>query len=208
MEEINYGHFTGDTQLLGPFRRGVLWVQGCCFSCKGCIAQSMRGEGGYWIETKKMAEFFLQQLDIEGITISGGEPFLQPKALTEMIRMIRQEKDFGVIVYSGLYLKEIEKLSERNEWVKDFLTEIDLLIDGRYEEELDDGRKAVGSSNQTIHLLTDRYKESAAKYYTELGRKTEIRVFGNRMQMIGVPSAESADVWRALVGEKDGKKQN
>lgn len=208
MKKINYGHFVADTELLGPFHRGVLWVQGCCFSCKGCIAKNMRGEGGFWAETEKIAKVFLEQPEIEGITISGGEPFLQPEALTEMIRILRKERDMGVIVYSGLYLREIEKLAEKNECVREFLNEIDLLIDGRYEQELDDGRKAVGSSNQTIHLLTDRYKDSAKYYYTESGRKTEIRVFGNRLQMIGVPSAESVDIWKRLQGEKDGKEQN
>lgn len=204
MQKINYGHYVSDTELLGPYRRGVLWVQGCCFSCEGCIAQSMQGKGGFWTETQKMAEYFLQQPEIEGITISGGEPFLQPEALTEMIHIIRQKKDMGVIVYSGLYLREINKLAERNTSVRDFLGEIDLLIDGRYDKSLDDGRKGIGSSNQTIHLLTQRYAECAEAYYTESGRQTEIRIFGNRLQMIGVPSTESADIWRYLQEEKNG----
>lgn len=206
MSKINYGHYVANTDLLGPYQRGVLWVQKCCFSCPGCVAKSMQGEGGFWIDSEQMAEFFLNQPEIEGITISGGEPFLQPEALTEMIHFIRRKKDLGVIVYSGLYMKELEKLAERNVHVHDFLKEIDLLIDGRYEIEKDENRKAVGSSNQQIHLLTERYAECVESYYTPEGRKSEIRIFGKQLQLIGVPDKAGVRFWKSIQREKHDDK--
>ncbi|MCD7884651.1 MAG: radical SAM protein [Lachnospiraceae bacterium] len=201
-QEINYSHYTADTTLLGPYHRGVLWVQGCCFSCEGCIAQSMHGKGGSYASCEALAAFFLKQPGIEGLTISGGEPFLQAEALWAMMEAIRYEKNLGLIVYSGMYLEEIQKLAKRQEAARRFLSQIDLLIDGRYEKDLDDGRMAVGSSNQTIHLLTDRYRDTARDYYGAKGRKTQICSFGSRLQMIGVPSAGSAALFRKLTREK------
>ncbi len=195
---INYSHYIGDTTLLGPYHRGVLWVQRCCFSCEGCVAQTMRKEGGAFASAGQFADYFLRQ-PIEGVTFSGGEPFLQAEALTALIRLLRDKSDMGLIVYSGLYLNEIQLLAEKNAAAGDFLSEIDLLIDGRYDKQLDDGRMAVGSSNQTIHVLTDRYRDCAEAYYHYNGRKIEIRFFGNRAQMIGVPSAEGLKLWKGLV---------
>lgn len=198
MKKINFSHVTPNTEILGPYHRGVLWVQGCCFSCPGCVAEHLQGEGGSWCSTGKMAEYFLSQPQIEGITISGGEPFLQADALAEMGKLIRQKKDLGIIVYSGMYLAEIKRLAERKNSVKEFLSQIDLLIDGRYEKELDDGRRAVGSSNQTVHHLTARYEKEASDYYKKEGRQTEIILAGKKMQLIGVPDKKGNEIWKKL----------
>ncbi|MCD7956975.1 MAG: radical SAM protein [Lachnospiraceae bacterium] len=198
--EINYSHFVPDTTLLGPYHRGVLWVQGCCFSCEGCVAQSMQGAGGSYAAPEQLAEYFLRQPGLEGLTISGGEPFLQAEALGGMMESIRSRKDMGLIVYSGLYLEELQALAEKKSAAERFLSQIDLLIDGRYEKKLDDGRMAVGSSNQTVHLLTDRYRNCADEYYQRNGRRTEITCVGNRLRLVGVPSAEAFTLWKNLTG--------
>lgn len=197
MKTIYYSHYLTETELLGPYKRAVLWVQGCCFSCEGCIAKSMQKGDGTPILTDKMAEIFLEQTQIEGITISGGEPFLQAEALSEMVTQIRKKRNLGVIVYSGLYLKELERLAQKKEAVAVFLGQIDLLIDGRYEKEQDDGRMAVGSANQTLHFLTSRYR-GQADYYEKKGRKTEIRFAGKQMQLIGVPTKEESQFWEEM----------
>ncbi|MCC8045543.1 MAG: radical SAM protein [Clostridiales bacterium] len=197
---INYSHFVADTTLLGPGHRGVLWVQGCCFSCDGCVAKSMRGAGGSYAAPEQLAEYFLKQPGLEGLTISGGEPFLQAEALVEMVKIIRGRKDMGLIVYSGLYFEELQALAKKKPAAERFLSQIDLLIDGRYEEELDDGRMAVGSSNQTVRLLTERYRDRADEYYQRKGRRTEIVCVGDRLQLVGVPSAEALTLWKTLTG--------
>ena len=78
---------------LGPYLRSGIWVQGCNHQCHGCIVPESWdvNNGGEVISVEAMAEWILTQSDIEGITISGGEPFQQPKALCLLIDLIHQE---------------------------------------------------------------------------------------------------------------------
>ena len=71
---------------LGPGTRFVVWTQGCPRSCPGCMtAASQQMNGGFFADTKQLAEEILQS-GRHGLTISGGEPFLQAKALADLIQ--------------------------------------------------------------------------------------------------------------------------
>lgn len=103
----------------------------------------------------------------DGITISGGEPFLQAAELADMLRKVADlsgEKP-GVIIYTGYTLEELETLPGAQE----LLALTDILIDGPYIRELDDGKSLRGSSNQRVHFLSDRYDtpEVRAMYGTD-----------------------------------------
>ena len=96
------------TQVLGPYKRYALWVQGCNRHCKGCIApDSWDIDGGAEYSVEEITAKIVNATDIEGITISGGEPFLQQKALCDLIYKIREHKDIGVIIYTGFGYEEI-----------------------------------------------------------------------------------------------------
>ena len=87
------------TEVLGPYKRYAIWVQGCNKRCKGCIAPGAQPlSGGYSVSVEDLAADILSVSDIEGITISGGEPFLQQEALCELIALVRRKRDIGVIV--------------------------------------------------------------------------------------------------------------
>ena len=90
---------------------------------------------------------------IEGITISGGEPMEQADALGSLLHRVRFETSLSVVVFSGYTLKQIEKM-ERGAML---LNHIDALIDGPYIERCRSAQDLKGSSNQRLHLLTDRY---------------------------------------------------
>ena len=113
---------------------------------------------------------------------------------------MKEYRDIGVIVYSGFTLREIEDdLS-----FSSFLSQIDILIDGRYEKNLDDGRAYVGSSNQVINYLTDRYKISGKEYYSAKKRRAEIKFTSNQAILIGVPSKEVLKVWQNIKKKSGG----
>lgn len=168
---------------LGPGTRYCVWVAGCNRNCPGCIApQSHDMTQGDAIETGALAwEILLSHAD--GLTISGGEPFLQAPALAELIRRIRKKRDLGVIVYTGYTLEQLQQMPEA--W--ELLEQTDLLIDGPYIRELDDGLSLRGSSNQRVIPLTDRYR-------TELGlygsgeRKTQTFYHGINTHHVGIPT--------------------
>ena len=196
--QIRYAHFCSNSNLLGPGQRFVLWVQGCKKACKGCVAKSMRAlDGGVSVGVERMIEEILITDDINGITISGGEPFLQAEALyvlVSTVKALRPEMD--VIIYTGY---EYEKLIENGDYyVRKLLDEVDILIDGEYVEELNDDIAYRGSSNQRIICFKD--KQEYSEYYNGTKRQSEIQVQGLRIYLIGVPSKEMLKAWIALIG--------
>ena len=137
------------------------------------------------MDTVDLAESVVQASDIEGITISGGEPFLQSEALVDLIKRIKLKKDMGVIVYTGNNFEEIEK----NE-----LTGLcDIIIDGAYVEKLNDGLSLRGSSNQNICLITKRYEKEAKSVYSVQGRKIELLFMDGKTAMVGIPDRKSLE---------------
>lgn len=173
-------------QTLGPGNRYGIWVQGCNRRCSGCVAeQSQPLNGGTLVDVGGLAWEIICS-DVEGLTISGGEPFLQADALTELITLIRAKKDIGVIVYTGYLREELKNVPGGDS----FLQQIDLLIDGPYKRELDDGKSLRGSSNQRVIALTDRYQDYLHMYGTE-GRKTEVFKHGDTINIVGIPNREN-----------------
>lgn len=199
---LRYHERITDCGILGPYRRAVLWTHGCCFNCEGCIADEYRNGSFRECTAGQMAEWFLENaVHEEGITISGGEPFLQAEDLAKTIRMIRRERDLGVIVYTGFLYEQLLEKQEREKGVRALLDQTDLLIDGPYVRALDRGAAlpARGSENQRILPLTERYREEIDTYYYGCGkRKIEIRVEADRTIMVGVPSQEQARLWKTL----------
>ena len=169
------------TEVLGPYKRYALWVQGCNKRCKGCISPDAQPlGGGYSVDAKDLAIEILRQSEIEGITISGGEPFLQQEALCELIDLLRAEKNLGVIIYTGMLYSEVKTtpLAQR----------CDLIIDGEYIEELNDDKSLRGSSNQNAICISDRYLDVLDAHYGRSGRKVEFIQQANAFNMIGIPS--------------------
>lgn len=178
------------SEVLGPYKRFVVWVQGCKRRCKGCIAKdSWALDGGELVEVDTIVQQILRQENIEGITISGGEPFLQQDALCELISKVREHKNIGVIIYTGMKYNEIENTTLAHS--------ADLIIDGEYVEELNDNKSLRGSSNQNVLCLTDRYENIVSEYYGRNGRKIELILADGVTKMIGIPSKE----FEQMIGE-------
>lgn len=171
------------SEALGPHKRFIVWVQGCNKRCKGCIApDSWALDGGEFMDVEVLADQIIMQEDIEGITISGGEPFLQQQALCSLISMVREQKNIGVIIYTGMNYSDIKDT--------DLAKMSDIIVDGEYREELNDDKSLRGSSNQNVVCLTERYKDIIAERYGVDGRKIELLFSSGKLQMIGIPNKE------------------
>lgn len=182
---------------LGPFIRFGLWVQGCPRRCPCCVSPEARDPaGGYAQPVADLARAILTVPDIEGLTISGGEPYSQEAALCELLGRLRPQRDLGVILYTGWTYPEVE--------ARPLTALCDAIIDGPYIRELDDSRSLRGSSNQRLIHVTDRYRETL--YIGGLGRETEL--ISNReggVSVVGVPSARDLARTRRLRGFWGGK---
>lgn len=198
-DTIVYAERISVCSVLGPYKRAVIWVSGCCFNCEGCIAQNFRHNEGVSTTVEEMALWLLGTTGIEGITLSGGEPFLQAVPLSKMLSLVKRERDFGVIVYSGFTYEQLLKRAISDPGTEALLGMTDILIDGQYQKELDDNRPYVGSSNQKILIFTNRYKDCWRQYYLgKKGRDVEIILSDGKTLLAGVPARDQEQFWRNL----------
>lgn len=144
-----------DVHTLGPGNRFCLWVQGCARHCPGCMSpETWDPQGGTLWQEEDLARK-IGQFAFEGLTISGGEPFLQPGPLARLVSLLRAGRDMGVLVYTGFTLEELRARQDPD--TDAFLAQIDLLVDGPYRQDLDDDGAVRGSANQRAICLSDRY---------------------------------------------------
>lgn len=138
----------------GPGRRAVLWVQGCGLGCPGCFNPETHAfdAGERWTSAEAV-ERVLAVKGIEGLTISGGEPAYQHRALATMLEELRAKRSLSVLVFSGLTWEELQRVPG----IDRFLGLIDVLIAGRYDQTKRIAGGLIGSANKTVHYLTDRY---------------------------------------------------
>ena len=171
--------------ILGPFERYCLWVSGCNRQCPGCISpESHDMYAGTPMDTGALAWEIISS-GTEGITISGGEPFLQAEALYKLLQTVRRHRDMGVIIYTGFMFEELQKLN----YGPELLSLCDLVIDGPYIQELDDSKSLRGSSNQRVIPLTDRYKPYLNLYGTGLRQVQIFRDLPQEIHRVGIPTA-------------------
>lgn len=137
----------------GPGVRSVLFVQGCILQCNGCHSPSTWDiSGGEEHDTGMLANELLKVSQISGVTISGGEPFLQSRQISKLIKKLKAIRPrVNIWIYSGFTLKELLKKAKRNASIKEILLGVDTLVDGRYVKSKHDiSLKFRGSGNQKI----------------------------------------------------------
>lgn len=142
------------SRINGPGKRLVVFFQGCDRDCAGCFNPATHSFDTAALYSAD--ELFEKHLtpDVEGLTISGGEPFLQPKGLAELLKIARERFGLTTAVYTGFTLEELKKKTPSIEALK----YTDVLIDGPFmESKKEKSLLARGSSNQTFHFLSRAY---------------------------------------------------
>ena len=137
----------------GPGLRMVVFFQGCAAKCLGCFNpdthpfEPVRRVGAEELFDENLRD------KVEGITVSGGEPFMQSGPLYALLSAAKG-RSLSTVVYTGFTYAFIASVPEAAK----SLALIDVLIDGPYvESRPEDTLLARGSKNQSIHLLTPRY---------------------------------------------------
>ena len=139
------------TEVEGPGKRMTIWFQGCTLKCLNCSNQFLQALTPNHIlkleELEEIAIKAINQYGIEGVTYLGGEPTIQ-LALPSLTASLKK-LGLGIIAFTGRIYDD----------VSDILQGCDMVIDGPYiEEKRSFSRKIIGSSNQRIIHLTNRYK--------------------------------------------------
>lgn len=149
----------------GPGLRFVVFVQGCLQNCPGCQnPQTHALDGGSLMNTKELLARFDENPLLSGITLSGGEPFLQPEPLAELAREVHR-RGKTVMVYSGYTYEQLLERAAGDDGTQRLLDEADILVDGPYVEALRNLELTFrGSENQRVLDRQDmqRLREAAA----------------------------------------------
>ncbi len=135
----------------GPGIRYVVFTQGCHHNCKGCHNPETHDfDGGYYKEIAEIIEDFKKYPYMTGLTLSGGEPFLQKTAILSLILQFKSlYPKKNIIIYTGYTFEAL--LNENDDVINEILNNIDYLIDGPFIlEKRDISLKFKGSTNQRI----------------------------------------------------------
>lgn len=149
--EIRIAGTVNDSIVDGPGLRFAVFTQGCPHNCEGCHNPLTHDfNGGKVCDTGEIVSLFLQNPLIDGITLSGGEPFCQAKACAELAKEAKKNS-LDVITYTGYDFEYLLKNADDDNGYMALLQATDYLIDGRFvlsERSLE--LRFKGSKNQRI----------------------------------------------------------
>ncbi len=168
---------------LGYGRRLGIWFQGCGKNCVNCISPEFKDyTGGQAITIEKIDSITSKFSTIDGLTISGGEPFDQPIALLKVISWFVTKYNDDVLVFTGYSLEKLRKRCDPT--INKILDSISVLIDGEYDDNLFVNRGLRGSSNQMIHVWhhKERYEDLES-----IKRTMQCVMLPDKVWMIGIP---------------------
>lgn len=199
---LNKAHFP--VTVLGPGRRIGLWLQGCSIRCKDCVSRDT------WPADPAKALSIAALLDwckrvaatgLDGITISGGEPFDQPRPLAALLAGLDAWRaqvglDFDILCYSGYPLRTLQKKHAK------LLAQLDALIPEPYAAGRPLGGVWRGSDNQTLVPLSPRgearYRDCVAAPQPPEEKRMQVGVEDGRLYMIGIPHRGDMEALDAL----------
>ena len=136
-----------DSILDGSGIRTVIWFQGCLHNCKGCQNPETHDMNGGIVLDVDELKMKLKNLKYQsGITLSGGDPFFQPKAALEIAKFAKSI-GLNVWAYTGFTYEAL--LSDKSRL--DLLKNVDVLVDGKFMMDKKSlNCKFRGSTNQRL----------------------------------------------------------
>lgn len=158
--------FLDNSTVNGPGIRSVIFLSGCYHNCEGCQNACIQSPSvGDCMKVSDLVTRVKENLAyINGVTISGGEPFLQ-----DFTSLVKELKNLGlnVWVYTGYTYEELLSLPTKN--IKEELKYIDVIVDGKFDINLTEGApKYAGSTNQTFVSLENGHLISRDSEYKNL----------------------------------------
>jgi anaerobic ribonucleoside-triphosphate reductase activating protein len=143
------------SQVNGPGKRAVIWLQGCTLACPGCFNPETHGAGGGKEYPVEQLMDWLATLagSIDGLSISGGEPLQQLPHLVNFLQQVRQKLGLPVLLFTGYTWLEVQKMPA----APSLIDCVDVVIAGRYLAEQRQANHLIGSSNKTVHFITHTY---------------------------------------------------
>jgi anaerobic ribonucleoside-triphosphate reductase activating protein len=183
---INVARYEPLSEVNGPGRRAVVWVQGCPKRCKGCWNPGfLEFHSRQALSVDSLAAQVMsdaQKHGLEGITLSGGEPFAQAGALADLLSELHAA-DLTAFAFSGYTVDEIHSLGPDAERL---LGQLDILVDGEYRHDLKCSLRWRSSTNQIVHFLTSKYRSQDFDL-EQTSQEFEIHIDPDASRITGFP---------------------
>ncbi len=145
---LDLAGIVSDSVVDGPGIRVAIFSQGCPHHCPGCHNPETWDFGtGTGIDEETVVEIVKSNPLCRGVTFSGGEPFAQAEGFTKLARLLKEE-GYELASYSGYTFEELICGTPAQ---RELLGELDILIDGRFEQSLKSLEVPFrGSTNQRV----------------------------------------------------------
>lgn len=146
---LSVGGIEPESIVDGPGFRFAVFLQGCPFSCRGCHNEQLQTfEGGKMMRISEILAEIKGNALLDGLTLSGGEPFAQSGACAGLARAVK-ELGLSVMVFTG-YVWEDLIAAGRSDFMA-LISVADIIVDGPFIMEMRDIDLSFrGSSNQRI----------------------------------------------------------
>ena len=142
-----------DSIVDGPGLRYAVFVQGCSHHCPGCHnPESQPAEGGALTAIVDLLADIEANGLVHDVTLSGGEPFEQPRACAKLARELKS-RGYGVWSYSGYLYEDLARRAKMAREERDRREAAGLTGEALAEDIADD--LAVGELLDTIDVLVD-----------------------------------------------------
>lgn len=145
----------------GPNIRATLFVSGCTHNCKECFNKDYQdfNYGKEWTSiTETLFLCYAKDPKVKGINILGGEPLQQTmdNSLADLLAKIKENTNKPIWLWTGYKLEDVVN----NTKIMNILQYVDVLIDGKFEEDKKDLNLMYrGSANQRIINLTKTFEK-------------------------------------------------
>lgn len=156
---LNIMGYVDESEVNGPGRRAVVWLQGCLRECPGCFnLQSWSFELKEKIAVDTIVDRILSNPRNQGVTFSGGEPFWQAAVLADVARRVKAA-GLSVMSFTGFTLEQLRS-EQSPSGAEELLEQLDILVDGAYVQSLaiNSPDSLVSSSNQRVHIFNPAFE--------------------------------------------------
>jgi anaerobic ribonucleoside-triphosphate reductase activating protein len=204
---LNLAHASVSVDANGPGRRFTLWLRGCSRRCPGCFnPELMEAEPRTEVSCERLLGEALAARPIDGLTLSGGEPFDQAVGLSRFLDGVRATPGLDrctVLAFTGYSLEEIR--DGASDARRALLRRVDLLVDGPYREERSGPFLLRGSSNQRLIPLTPAGRLLLGQARPcDPGRFEVVVGAGGEVLFTGLPPHALVDAVRGKLGQGAG----
>ena len=158
--QLNIMGYVNRSEVNGPGCRAVLWMQGCKRECPDCFNPSSWSlSTNQLVSVEEIVERIVSEPANQGVTFSGGEPFLQATALAALAKQVKYA-GLSVMSFTGYTLSELRS-PDAPAGASDLLDQLDILIDGPYVANLaiHSPDSPVSSLNQRLHIFNPAFAD-------------------------------------------------